>query len=59
DLTQGINEEKNPQLRNNDTIVVSRSGLIKFVDRMNTVLGPLGPATGVLNFLNLIRSIFR
>ncbi len=59
DLTQGINEEINPQLRNNDMIIVSRSGLINLVDRMNTILAPVGPATGVLNFINVIRSLFR
>ncbi|MCY7384409.1 MAG: polysaccharide biosynthesis/export family protein [Microcoleus sp. CAN_BIN18] len=59
DLTQGINEEINPQLRNNDMIIVSRSGLINLVDRMNTILAPVGPATGVLNFINVIRNLFR
>jgi polysaccharide export outer membrane protein len=60
DLTQGINEELNPQLRNNDMIIVSRSGFANLVDRMNTVIGPVvGPGTGVLNFLNIFRSLFR
>jgi polysaccharide export outer membrane protein len=60
DLTQGINEELNPQLRNNDMIIVSRSGLANLIDRMNTVIGPVvGPGTGVLNFLNIFRSLFR
>ena len=59
DLTQGINEELNPQLRNNDMIIVSRSGFANLVDRMNAVIGPVGPATGVLNFINVFRAIFR
>ncbi|MDP8933907.1 MAG: polysaccharide export protein, partial [Cyanobacteriota bacterium] len=59
DLSQGINEESNPQLRNNDMIIVSRSGFANLVDRMNTVLGPVGPATGVLNFINVVRGLFR
>jgi len=59
DLTQGINEELNPQLRNNDMIIVSRSGFANLVDRMNTVIGPVGPATGVLNFINVLRFLFR
>ena len=59
DLTQGINEELNPQLRNNDMIIVSRSGLANLVDRMNAVIGPVGPATGVLNFINIFRFLFR
>ena len=58
DLTQGINEEINPQLRNNDMIIVSRSSLSKLVDRMNSILGPVGPATGVLNFFNILKSLF-
>ncbi len=57
DLTQGINEEKNPQLRNNDMIIVSRSGLIKLIDRLNALTGAVGPATGVLNFLNVLKSL--
>lgn len=59
DLTQGINEEKNPQLRNNDMIIVSRSGLVKLLDRMNAVVGPVAPATGVLNFINVLKNLFR
>jgi polysaccharide export outer membrane protein len=59
DLTQGINEELNPQLRNNDMIIVSRSGFANLVDRMNAVIGPVGPATGVLNFINVFRFLFR
>ncbi len=59
DLTQGINEELNPQLRNNDMIIVSRSGFANLVDRMNAVIGPVEPATGVLNFINVFRFLFR
>ena len=58
DLTQGINEELNPQLRNNDMIIVSRSGLANLVDRMNAVIAPVGPVTGVLNFINGLRFLF-
>ncbi|MEG5104621.1 MULTISPECIES: hypothetical protein [unclassified Microcoleus] len=58
-LTQGINEETNPQLRNNDMIIVSRRGLVDFVDRMNAVIGSVGPATRVLNFINVLRFLFR
>ena len=59
DLTQGINEEVNPQLRNNDMIIVSRSGVVNFLDRISNVVAPIGPATGVLNFLSILRSLFR
>jgi hypothetical protein len=36
-------------------IIVSRSGFANLVDRMNAVIGPVGPATGVLNFINIFR----
>ncbi|MEH2379166.1 MAG: SLBB domain-containing protein [Nostoc sp.] len=50
DFSAGINEQTNPILRNNDVVVVSRSGAASFGDSVNTVTGPLGI---VLNLLNL------
>ncbi|MHC5938070.1 SLBB domain-containing protein [Nostoc sp.] len=50
DFSAGINEQTNPILRNNDVVVVSRSGAASFGDTVNTVTGPLGI---VLNLLNL------
>ncbi|MEH2319764.1 SLBB domain-containing protein [Nostoc sp.] len=50
DFSAGINEQTNPILRNNDVVVVSRSGAAAFGDTVNTVTGPLGI---VLNLLNL------
>jgi polysaccharide export outer membrane protein len=48
DLSQGINEETNPILRNNDVVVVDRNGLAKAGDRVNTVAGPLGTILGII-----------
>ncbi|MBW4518922.1 MAG: SLBB domain-containing protein [Scytolyngbya sp. HA4215-MV1] len=42
DLTASINETVNPMLRNNDIIVIGRSGSAKLSDTLNNVLGPLG-----------------
>jgi polysaccharide biosynthesis/export protein len=48
DLSQGINEETNPILRNNDVVVVDRNELAKAGDRVNTVAGPLGTILGII-----------
>ncbi|MEH2374082.1 polysaccharide biosynthesis/export family protein [Nostoc sp.] len=50
DFSAGINEQTNPILRNNDVVVVNRSGAASFGDTVSTVTGPLGI---VLNLLNL------
>ncbi|MHC5722225.1 MAG: polysaccharide biosynthesis/export family protein, partial [Nostoc sp.] len=42
DFSAGINEQTNPILRNNDVVVVSRSGAASFGDTVGTVTGPLG-----------------
>jgi polysaccharide export outer membrane protein len=52
DLAQGLNEEGNPALRNNDVVVVRRSTLASIGDTLQTVLDPVG------NFVNIF-SIFR
>ena len=52
DLAQGINEQGNPTLRNNDVVVVRRSTLATIGDTLGTVLNPVG------SFLNIL-SIFR
>jgi polysaccharide export outer membrane protein len=40
DFAEGINNENNPALRNNDVIVVNTSGLAKLTDTLGTVLAP-------------------
>jgi polysaccharide biosynthesis/export protein len=37
-----VNEENNPALRNNDVVIVGRSGLASFSDALGSVTGPLG-----------------
>lgn len=48
DLSSGINEETNPILRNNDVVIVSRSGVTKATDAAGKVLSPISGALGVL-----------
>lgn len=52
DLAQGINEQGNPTLRNNDVVVVRRSTLATIGDTLGTVLNPVG------SFLSIF-SIFK
>jgi polysaccharide biosynthesis/export protein len=42
DLARGIDEKGNPVLRNNDIIVVDRSGGAKLTDTLDSVLAPIG-----------------
>lgn len=44
----GINEETNPALRNNDVIVVKRSGFSRFSDTVGTILSPGFSIFGIL-----------
>ncbi|MEA5538315.1 SLBB domain-containing protein [Limnoraphis robusta Tam1] len=53
DFSASPNEQNNPLLRNNDIIVVERSGLAKFSDRTSLLLTPTG------SFINQALSIFR
>ncbi|MBC1195610.1 SLBB domain-containing protein [Microcystis aeruginosa BLCCF158] len=56
DFSQGINEKTNPILRNNDVVVVHRSGLASATDTLGTVLSPFTGLTGLFNgFFNLFR----
>jgi polysaccharide export outer membrane protein len=41
DLSRGIDENNNPILRNNDIIIVNRSGLTRFTDTLDTILTPV------------------
>lgn len=53
DFSAGINEQTNPILRNNDVVVVNRSGSAKTGDTINTVTGPLGVIFNLLNLFGL------
>ena len=46
-FSEGINEETNPILSNNDVVVVNRSGLARTGDSVGAVLNPLGGLLGV------------
>jgi polysaccharide export outer membrane protein len=50
DFAQGINEQTNPILRNNDVIIVSRNGITKTGDTIGTISGPLGTIINVVRF---------
>jgi polysaccharide biosynthesis/export protein len=49
DFAQGLNERNNPVLRNNDVIVVGRSGTTRVGDGLGSVLNPLAPLLTILN----------
>ncbi len=51
DFAQGLNEKNNPAMRNNDTIVVRRSGFAAVTDTLGAVLSPIG---GVFSIINLL-----
>jgi polysaccharide biosynthesis/export protein len=46
-FTQGIDEQKNPLLRNDDVIVVGKSNLGTITEGASTVFNPLGAIVGV------------
>ena len=55
DFSQGLNPNNNPTLRNNDVILVARSGYARAADNINSFLQPIaGAATG----LGAVSSVF-
>jgi polysaccharide biosynthesis/export protein len=53
DFTQDVNEQGNPALRLNDTIVVKQSGFSRARDEVGSFLNPLGVVTGILRLFGL------
>ena len=53
DFAQGISSNSNPALRNNDTVIVGRSGLAGLSDTVGTVLSPLSGIFGLFRLLGL------
>ena len=49
DFSQGLNAENNPTLRNNDVIIVPRSGLTRLADNVNQILQPVSGVVGVIS----------
>lgn len=41
DLAQNVSDQRNPLLRNNDVLLVGRSGAARFSDGLESVLGPI------------------
>ena len=55
DFAQGLNPNNNPTLRNNDVILVARSGYARVGDNINRFLQPIaGAATGI----NAVTGVF-
>jgi polysaccharide biosynthesis/export protein len=54
DFSQGIDDEQNPTMRNNDVVVVNRSGLAATTDTLGSVLAPLGSVFGIVNLVNIL-----
>jgi polysaccharide biosynthesis/export protein len=51
DFAQSVDEQNNPVLQDNDTIVVSETGLSRFSDRADQITSPV---LGILNFLRFL-----
>ena len=55
DFAQGLNPNNNPTLRNNDVILVARSGYTRVADNINSFLQPI---TGVAGVINTVSGVF-
>lgn len=55
DFAAGINEESNPALRNGDTVIIGRSGVVSVADTLDTILRPLGTVLGTLDIFGIFR----
>ena len=53
DFANNVDEEKNPVLRQNDVIVVKRSGAATIGDAVGTILSPITAPLSLLRFLGL------
>lgn len=53
DFARGINEDNNPSLRPNDTIIVQRSGLARTSDTFGGILAPLNFGVNILRLFGL------
>ncbi|MGE5658089.1 MAG: SLBB domain-containing protein [Actinomycetota bacterium] len=51
----GVNDQTNPILRNNDVIMVRRSGRAAFSDKVGNTLAPLSPVLGIFRLFDLFR----
>lgn len=53
DLAEGINDENNPVLRNNDIVVVNRRGLTRFADTTEEIFRPISRAISLTALFRL------
>ncbi|MGC1310033.1 MAG: SLBB domain-containing protein [Phormidesmis sp.] len=53
DFAQGIDEETNPLLRNNDVVIVNRNGLTSATDVLRTITSPFGGIFSIFRFLDI------
>jgi polysaccharide export outer membrane protein len=49
-FANGVNDQNNPMLQNNDVIIVNRSGLASVGDTLGSILNPL---SGIFSIFNL------
>jgi polysaccharide biosynthesis/export protein len=49
DFAKGVDETINPTLRNNDIVVIGRSGTTRVADGLGSVLNPLSPLFSIFN----------
>ncbi|OLP15704.1 sugar ABC transporter substrate-binding protein [Leptolyngbya sp. 'hensonii'] len=55
DFAKGVGEQTNPPLRNNDTVIVNKSGVVSFGDTFGTIFGPIvSPITGIFGLFRLL-----
>jgi polysaccharide export outer membrane protein len=57
DFEQGVDEQENPVLRSNDTIIVGRSFLASVGDVLDTTLGPINRFLNVLGLPARLRDV--
>lgn len=59
DFSKPLNDETNPPLRNNDTIVVGRSTPAQIADTLNPFLRVVGTVGGIVSFPGQLFQLFR
>ncbi|MDK3157431.1 SLBB domain-containing protein [Kamptonema cortianum] len=59
DFNQPLNDQTNPPLRNNDTIVVNRSAPAQIADTLNPFLRVVGTVGGLVSFPGQVFQLFR
>jgi polysaccharide biosynthesis/export protein len=58
DFAQGINEQSNPILQNNDIIVVGRSNIARIADTIDTPLAPVGRVFDLFRLFDFLGIFF-